>query len=152
MIICEVSAYMNRTWQQQELAVAQSASLTGTMEAKLTIREISTAMACCGFALLGGLLGSFPRPLKGIQRLVPRLLMACVGCAVTNSLKQISLEMLSLARLEFLPRRKRHSTRALVRGSMQFLSANPEVSDTESGSEEDLETLSRGGIDIPYVI
>ena len=110
---------MNSTWKQQEQAVRQSARLTDSMEGKLFIREISTAMACSGFALLGG------------------LLMACVGCAITNSLKQISLEMLSLARLEFLPRPKRHSTRVLARR----LFVN-NLSDTES-SEEDSETLSR---------
>ncbi|CAJ1402898.1 unnamed protein product [Effrenium voratum] len=111
IITTPVSTYMMSSWQQQAWAASRSQSTRQHLEEDLHRQEVKTLLTCAVFALVGA------------------LLMTCVGLVVTRPLKKISTEMLTMAKLEFLPsqlskkpseRGSRKSTRlqSLSRGLM----------------------------------
>ena len=105
---------MELSWKQQTWAAARSSEVHDELQKSLASQEVLTIWTCAGFAFLGA------------------VIMACIGLAVTQPLKKISLDMLSLAKLEFLPdrhdRHDRHLTgsmrRSIVnrRNSISFIS------------------------------
>ena len=82
---------MQLSWKQQAWAAAHSSEVHDELQKSLASQEVLTIWTCAGFAFLGV------------------LIMACIGLAVTQPLKKMSLDMLSMAKLEFLPdRHERH--------------------------------------------
>ena len=76
---------MEDSWKQQAWAAYQSSKVQDELRGVLSKQEVATIWTCSIFAFLGA------------------FIMACVGLAVTRPLKKISRDMLSMAKLEFLP-------------------------------------------------
>ena len=75
---------MKETWSHQEWAMDKTKQIQKEFEAALQDRMMKTMAISAAFSLLGG------------------LVMTCVGIAVTRPLKRISIDMLHIAKLEFL--------------------------------------------------
>ena len=87
VVTCPAKSFLHESWRQQAWAAARSSEVHDELMADLTRQEARTIWTCAAFALLGV------------------VVMACIALAVTQPLKRISLDMLSMAKLEFLPDR-----------------------------------------------
>ncbi|CAJ1362310.1 unnamed protein product [Effrenium voratum] len=85
VVSCPVGTYMKESWIQQAWAAQQSAAVQQQLQVELSQQVLKTIVTCAAFTLLGA------------------CIMTWVGIAVTRPLKKISMDMLSMAKLEFLP-------------------------------------------------
>eukprot|EP00913_Durusdinium_trenchii_P033142 g31027.t2 len=133
VVTCPVKAFMEKSWEQQAWAEQRSAQVRQELRTDLAAQEVNTIWTCVTFTFLGA------------------LIMICIGLAVTRPLKRISTEMLSMAKLEFLPQdplkaeigagkslRRRSSTSFVslryVGRLMSTLTGSVKREDTEPGS------------------
>jgi len=82
VVTCPVKSFLHESWRQQAWAAARSSQVHDELMADLTRQEARTIWTCAAFALLGV------------------VVMACIALAVTQPLKRISLDMLSMAKLD----------------------------------------------------
>ena len=105
VVTCPVSAYMRKSWRQQEVAANVSKSVQRELADALHDHQLKTITICAAFALLAV------------------VIMAAVGYAITQPLRRISTDMLSMAKLEFLSSRDGpDSDREMSQRRSRFLS------------------------------
>eukprot|EP00931_Biecheleriopsis_adriatica_P006480 TRINITY_DN107878_c0_g1_i1.p1 TRINITY_DN107878_c0_g1~~TRINITY_DN107878_c0_g1_i1.p1 ORF type:complete len:916 (+),score=185.58 TRINITY_DN107878_c0_g1_i1:52-2748(+) len=106
VIVSPVKSYMAEAWEQQAWAEKQAERSRSDLRSQLLRQKVQTLVMSSLFALIGV------------------VFMAMVGVVVSRPLKQISLDMLNLAKLEFIDPASKDATRQRVHRSSSAMSFN----------------------------
>ncbi|CAE7570907.1 cya1 [Symbiodinium natans] len=135
-----ISSYLGKAWAVQQRAAKRNQAREARMADQLHMQELQTILYCGLFALAGA------------------LIMILIGFAVSKPLHKISLQMLSMAKLEFLQRAGAPMT-SMKRGDFKkstrfssfrsfFSRLHPDHSHHSSSSSDDDSSSSEEEIDL----